>query len=563
VEELQHHVTSLLSNLPQILWSVDVVNNKPLYVSPTTRRICELDIEMPIPCLSWTIPEDRETVQRAWRQALDGEQVEVESRVRAPGQPLRWFRRVFLPSTDASGRVVRIDGLMEDATDTRLAIERLHELATTDSLTGLHNRALFKDRLEQAIASARRDTRERRVVLMLMDLDHFKEINDTLGHPVGDAVLRQVSERLRQELRESDTLARLGGDEFGILLPEADDGRAMAERVARNVLDCFSKPFRHGDQELYLGVGIGIALFPDHGDDVDTLLSRADVAMYSAKHQDTPFVLYDAARDPHTPQRLQLVAELRRAIDRGEFLLRYQPQVDLRHRCVVGVEALIRWNHPHLGLLLPEQFLSTAERTGLINPITDWVLGEAMRQGCTWQRNGLPLRVAVNLASRNFQQPDLVGKIEQAIRHSGATIDCLEIEITENALLTDIERAAAVLQRLHDMRVTVSIDDYGTGYSSLAYLKKLPLTTLKIDQSFVHDMARDDNDAVIVRSTIDLAHNLGYRVVAEGVEDAEVRDLLEILGCDCIQGNFVSAPCDATQFESWLRDSGWGIGRVE
>jgi diguanylate cyclase (GGDEF)-like protein len=560
VEQLQEQVTSLLSNLPQILWSVDVVNNRPLYVSPTTRKICHLDIEMPIPCLGWTVPEDRETVQRAWQQALAGELVEVESRVQAPGEPLRWFRRVFQPYTDASGKVVRVDGLMEDATDSKLTIERLHQLATTDSLTGLHNRALLRDRLEQAIASAKRSETPRDVVLMMMDLDHFKEINDTLGHPVGDAVLRAAAERMKSVLRESDTLARLGGDEFAVLLPETVEGRASAEKVAKDIIACFNKPFRHGDHELYLAIGIGITVFPEHGEDVDTLMSRADVAMYAAKHKDTPYVFYDAASDPHTPQRLQLVAELRRALDQGEFELHYQPQVNLHHRCVTGVEALIRWRHPVHGLLPPARFLPTAERTGLINPISDWVLSEAVGQCRAWQHNGLPLRVAVNLASRNLQHPDLVRKIEAVLRQAGSPVNGLEIEITENVLLSDIERAAAVLQSLHDMGVTLSIDDYGTGYSSLAYLKNLPLHTLKIDKSFVLDMARDENDAVIVRSTIDLAHNLGYRVVAEGVEDEEVCDLLEILGCDSIQGHFVSVPRDAGGFESWLRDCPWSIG---
>jgi len=562
LEALQSQVTSLLSNLPQILWSVDVINNRPLYVSPTTRKICEASIEMPIPCLGWTVPEDRETVQLAWQQALAGEQVEVESRVQAPGDGIRWFRRVFQPYTDSTGRVVRIDGLMEDATDAKLTIERLHELATTDSLTGLHNRALFRDRLEQAIAWAKRSQPTRHVGLMLMDLDHFKEINDTLGHPVGDAILRAVGERMKSVLRETDTLARLGGDEFALLLPDMGNGRETAEKVAQDLLNCFAKPFRHGEHELYLGTGIGIAIYPAHGEDVDTLMSRADVAMYGAKHKDRPYVFYDAASDPHTPQRLQLVAELRRALDKGEFVLHFQPQIDLRHRCVTGVEALIRWNHPTRGLLLPQQFLPTAERTGLINPITDWVLHEAVRHCRTWNRNGLPLRVAVNLANRNFQQADLVNKIEEATRCSGSSVDCLEVEITENVLLSDIERSSDIMRKLHEMGVKLSIDDYGTGYSSLAYLKKLPLHNLKIDKSFVMDMARDDNDAVIVRSTIDLAHNLGYRVVAEGVEDEEARDLLEILGCDSIQGYFISKPQDAAGFETWLRESAWSIGQV-
>jgi diguanylate cyclase (GGDEF)-like protein len=562
VEELQQQLTSLLANLPQVIWSVDVINNRPLYVSPTTRNICDLDIEMPIPCLGWTVPADRETVQRAWQQAMAGEQVEVESRVQAPGEPMRWFRRVFQPFTDASGRVVRIDGLMEDATESKLTVERLHQLATSDSLTGLHNRALFQDRLEQAITAARRSGTHPHVVLMLMDLDHFKEINDTLGHPAGDAVLRLVAERMKSVLRDSDTLARLGGDEFAILLPATVEGRVAAEAVARDILGCFRRPFLHGDHELYLGAGIGIAIFPEHGEDVNTLLSRADVAMYGAKHKDVSCVFYDAASDPHSPRRLQLAADLRRALDLGEFVLHYQPQVDLRHRCVVGVEALIRWNHPLQGLLLPDQFLPTAERTGLINLLTDWVLTEALRQGRIWRANGLPLRVAVNLASRNFQQPDLAGRINDLVQRSGSALDSLGIEITENVLLGDIERDAKVLQRLHEAGITLSIDDYGTGYSSLAYLKKLPLNTIKIDKSFVSSMARDDNDAVIVRSTIDLAHNLGYRVVAEGVEDEEVLDLLDMLGCDCVQGYHVSHPLDAKGFEAWLRDAPWSIGRV-
>jgi diguanylate cyclase (GGDEF)-like protein len=556
---LQEQVTSLLANLPQVLWSVDVVNNKPLYISPTTKKICDLTLDMPIPCLGWTVPEDRETVQRAWQQALAGEQVEVESRVIAPGESMRWLRRVFRPYFDDSGRVVRIDGLMEDATDAKLTIERLHRLATTDSLTGLHNRTLFLDRLDQAIASARRSASYKHVVLMLMDLDHFKEINDTLGHPTGDAILRRVADRLKSVLRDADTLARLGGDEFAILLPEAEDGRKTAEKVAENIFSCFARPFFHGDQELYLGGGIGIAVFPEHGDDVDTLMSRADVAMYGAKHRDRPFVFYDAANDPHTPQRLQLVAELRRAIEQQEFVLYYQPQVDLNLRCVTGVEALIRWQHPQQGLIPPDQFIPLAERTGLINPITDWVLSEVLKQCRSWHAAGLYLRIAVNMAGRTFQQPHLSERLGELIRSSGAAANCIEIEITENVLMGDIDNGMAVLQSLSEMGMTITIDDYGTGYSSLAYLKKLPLNTIKIDKSFVLEMARNDNDAVIVRSTIDLAHNLGYQVVAEGVEDEETFDLLAILGCDSIQGYFISQPVAVAGLEQWLRDSAWAV----
>ena len=447
LEDLQGQVTSLLANLPQTLGSVDVLNNRPLYVSPSTRKICNLDIEMPIPCLGWTVPEDRETVQLAWKQALLGEQVEVESRVHAPGESVRWFRRVFQPFRDASGRGGRIDGLMEDATDAKLTIERLHRLATTDSLTGLHNRALFLDRLGQAIASARRNSSRPHVVLMLMDLNHFKEINDTLGHPAGDAILRLVAERLNPVLRDADTLARLGGDEFAILLPDVRDGRKTAERVARNILACFTKPFLHAEQELYLGAGIGIAIFPEHGEETDTLMSRADVAMYGAKHRDIAHAFYDAASDPHTPERLQLSGELRRAIENQEFVLHYQPQIDLRTQCVVSVEALIRWQHPQRGLMEPDAFIPMAERHGLINPITDWVITEALKQRRQWHNTGHALRVAVNMAGRSFQQPDLVEKIQALVRAVGTPPECLEIEITENVLMADIEHGAQILKQ--------------------------------------------------------------------------------------------------------------------
>jgi len=561
VETLQSQVTSLLSNLPHILWSVDVISNQPLYISPSTRKICPLDVEMPIPCLGWTVPEDRQTVLRAWQQALAGEQVEVESRVLTPDQNLRWFRRVFQPFRDASGRVVRIDGFMEDATDAKSAVERLHQLATTDSLTGLHNRALFLDRLDQAIASARRNPSHPHVVLMLMDLDHFKEINDTLGHPAGDAILRMVAERLKTVLRDADTLARLGGDEFAVLLPDAKDGRKTAERVAQNILASFRRPFLHAGQELYLGAGIGIVVFPEHGEEVDMLMSRADVAMYGAKHRDIAHVFYDATTDPHTPARLQLSGELRRALDQEEFELYYQPQIDLRQRRVVGVEALIRWRHPQRGILLPDQFIPMAERMGLINPITDWVMSESLKQCRTWRAAGRRLRVAVNMAGRSFQQPDLVDKILGLLDSVGTLPECLEIEITENVLMADIEHGAQILQRLNEAGITITIDDYGTGHSSLAYLKMLPLHTLKIDKSFVLEMARDENDAVIVRSTVDLAHNLGYRVVAEGVEDEETLELLDVLGCDSIQGYFLQRPENISRINQWFGECSWAVGR--
>jgi diguanylate cyclase (GGDEF)-like protein len=556
VAELQDQITGLLANIPQVLWSVDVVNNRPLYVSPVAYEVCNLEISLPIPCLNWTLPEDQELVRSAWQQALAGNQVEIETRVRRPNGELRWFRRVFYPYSDANGRVVRVDGLMEDTTNAKTMIQRLHTLATTDALTGLPNRTLLNDRLNQAIAAAARDG-QKQVVLMLMDLNHFKEINDTLGHSAGDEVLTLVAQRLSGILRDTDTLARLGGDEFALVLPDVTHARSTAERVARKVLKCFNAPFRAADNELFLGTSIGIVVYPEHGDDIDTLLSRADVAMYSTKNKDPGYLFYTPVLDPNAQRHLQLSADLRHALARDELMLYYQPKIDLRTARVVGAEALIRWRHPQLGVLLPEMFMPLAERAGLIKPITDWVIHTAIKQCRRWHDAGHRLRVAVNVPGRAFQDPTLVSKVSNTLLGLGAAPECFEIEITENVLMSDTELVAKVLRELTELGVTIAIDDFGTGYSSLAYLKQLPLHTLKIDKSFIMDMHNDENDAVIVRSTIDLAHNLGRQVVAEGIETKEAWDLLCVLGCDGAQGFHISRPLPSEEFGQWLKASPW------
>ena len=563
VVELQGQVSDLLTNLPQVLWSVAVKDNKLIYLSPAAKKICTLDIELPIPCMGWTHPDDRETVRLGWLEALRGNKVEVESRVQAPGEQTRWFRRVFHPFLDSAGNVVRIDGLMDDTTESRENIERLQFLATTDSLTALPNRSLLYDRLNQAIAMAKRE-QNKQVVLMLMDLDHFKEINDTLGHPAGDEVLRQVAQRLRGVLRESDTLARLGGDEFAVLLSEVQDAEAAAAKVAKNILDCFLEPFRFQKNELYLGVGIGIAVFPDHGEDADVLMSRADVAMYAAKHTDAGFLFYDPKTDSHTQQRLQLSSDLRHALERNEFVLHYQPQINIQSGCIIGVEALIRWNHPEHGMIFPDQFIPFAENTGLINPITDWVIRTTITQCKAWQTAGTELRIALNVTARSFQDPLFVDKLETLLCGEGTCLapDRIEIEITENILMVEIEHGAKIIGRLRDLGVSVAIDDFGTGYSSLAYLKKLPIHSIKIDKSFVLNMTEDDNDAVIVRSTIDLAHNLGFLVVAEGVENRDTLDLLAVLGCNLAQGYHISRPLPADELILWIKNSSWVSNEV-
>jgi diguanylate cyclase (GGDEF)-like protein len=421
-----------------------------------------------------------------------------------------------------------------------------------DALTDLPNRTLFHDRVGQALAVSRREHIP--AAVMIMDLDRFKEVNDTLGHASGDELLMQAGVRLRAALRESDTVARLGGDEFGVLLPKVVDSAAAAS-VARKLRKALEEPFTIHGLALQIEASVGIALYPEHGDDVHSLLQRADVAMYVAKEQPGGCEIYAKERDDYSPDRLTMLTELRRAIDQGELVLHYQPKADLRSGEVKGVEALVRWSHPVRGLILPDEFIPLAQKTGVIVPLTFFVLNEALRQCRTWQLEGLDLSVGVNLSARNLLDvhlPDTVGELLGRWEVSPAL---LELEITESTILADPIRAMHVLSRLSGMGVRLAIDDFGTGYSSLAYLKRLPVDELKIDKSFVQGMEEDENDAVIVRSTIDLGRNLGLRVVAEGVETAEAWRRLVALGCDQAQGYYLSRPVPAAELASWLRTS--------
>ncbi len=422
--------------------------------------------------------------------------------------------------------------------------------ALHDALTDLPNRTLFHDRVGQALAVARREHVP--VAVMIMDLDRFKEVNDTLGHASGDELLKQAGERLRAALRESDTVARLGGDEFGVLLPKVVDS-AAAVSVARKLRKALEEPFTIHGLALQMEASVGIALYPEHGDDVHSLLQRADVAMYVAKEHPAGCEVYARERDEYSPDRLTMLTELRRAIDAGELVLHYQPKAELRTGRVSGVEALVRWSHSTRGLIPPDEFIPLAQKTGVIVPLTHFVLNEALRQCRTWQLEGLNLCVGVNLSARNLLDVNLPDTVGGLLAKWEVAPSFLELEITESTILADPIRAMHVLSRLSDMGVRLAIDDFGTGYSSLAYLKRLPVDELKIDKSFVQGMERDDNDAVIVRSTIDLGRNLGLRVVAEGVETDEAWRRLVALGCDVAQGYYLSRPVPAAELASWLR----------
>jgi diguanylate cyclase (GGDEF)-like protein/PAS domain S-box-containing protein len=444
---------------------------------------------------------------------------------------------------------------IRDVSERKAHIKALGHQALHDALTGLPNRTLFRDRVDQAIASADR-THEPRAVLV-MDLDDFKQVNDTLGHGHGDSLLREVGERLAAALRDTDTVARLGGDEFGILLDGATD-LAAAATAAWKIQKACEPDFVINDEIIHVSASIGIALFPEHGRTTADLLRRADLAMYNAKRSGSSYAVYETAQEKQVAHQLALMSELRECVARNELVVHYQPEIDLATRRITGVEALVRWRHPKHGLLLPGNFLPEVERTALIAPLTRWVLNEALRQQQLWRGEGVDLTMSVNISARTLLRAtrDLPATVAELTEFWGTAPDRLTLELTESAL---IEAAAPdVLAHLHNMGERISIDDYGTGYSSLAYLQQLPIDEIKVDQSFVVNLASVSGDAVIVRSTIDLAHNLGLRVVAEGVEDEVALDMLVEAGCDSAQGHLFSRALRAEDLTRWLTESPFG-----
>jgi diguanylate cyclase (GGDEF)-like protein len=425
---------------------------------------------------------------------------------------------------------------LSEMLNTALEHQALHDL-----LTDLPNRTLLHRRVQQAILAAR--LAEGSVALLVIDLDRFKEINDTFGHQYGDVLLREIGPRLADVLGPRDIIARLGGDEFAVLLPRAS--AVQAEQVARDILAALDAPFVISESSVDVGGSIGIALSPQHGADSDVLLRRADVAMYVAKRAGRGFATYSPDQDQHTPDRLTLVGDLRRAIEADELTLVYQPKVSLSTGQCVGVEALIRWQHPQRGMIPPEEFISLAEHTGLIKLVSRWVVNTALRQSRDWLSHDVNLPIAVNLSMRDLHDPELPETVANLLERWNVPASNLVVEITENGLMADPARALQIITGLRLMGIRIAIDDFGTGYSSLAYLKRLPVDELKIDRSFIRDLATDTDDLAIVRSTISLGHDLGLSIVAEGIEDAATADLLRQLGCDVAQGYFFGRPMSA------------------
>lgn len=543
----------ILSGIPHYLWSIDVLNNRISYANYPLRTLYDGDLEAPIPVLGNTHSDDRQQLLTTWQAAVSGRSRYAEVRISLAGSDIHWYRVSMYPSVNRQGRVTTVHCMLQDINHQINERIRLQQLATTDRLTGLPNRSMWVDHMNMALASSRRLPGSR-VVVISLDINQFKMYNDTLGIEVGDMLLRDVADRLKSIIRESDSLARLGGDQFGILLHPVNNLRDATERVITKVLDSFDIPFTCHDRQLCVSLTLGIACFPEDGASEEALLTNAESAMQRAKRNGLPYQYFDPVSDVSSIQQVRYSGQIMSALENDEFELHYQPQVNLQTGQITGAEALLRWEHPGEGIIMPQRIIPVAEQLGMMTPITDWVLVTALTQCREWQHKGLQIRVSVNVSARSFQNPRLLDKIKSALELADVSALLLEIEITEATLMQDTDKAAEVLARLNDLGVTIAIDDFGTGYSSLSYLKKLPIHTLKIDQSFITHVAFDHQDIAIVRSIIELGHNLGYTVIAEGVENPNAWDLLAKLGCDTAQGFHISKPLPEHGFNRMLAE---------
>ncbi len=523
--------------------------------------------------LEWVHKEDRELVTKWFCDALATGQVSnLNHRIVRRDGSLQHIQQHAEATLDESGRVVSLSGTLQDITERRQTEEKVRQLAYFDSLTGLANRECFKEHLAQAIALARHYNRQ--LAILFLDLDNFKRINDTLGHNVGDLLLKAVAARLRACVRASDAVtrletvdsneqvARLGGDEFTILLSEVGSSEDAA-RVAQRMLDTLSTPLTVGGHEVFITPSMGIAMFPQDGEDVDSLLKHADMAMYYAKHcGKNLYKFYTESMKDAAIRRLTVENHLRKAIERGELTLHYQPQVDLTNGQISGAQALLRWHNAELGPVSPAEFIPLAEETGLIIPIGTWVLCTACAQAKAWQDAGLPLpRIAVNISVLQFVQTDFTDLVAQILNETGLSPHALELEITEGLLMKDAEGAIRTLSILKDQGVQFAIDDFGTGYSSLSYLKRFPIDRLKIDKAFVQEINADPDDAAIATAVIAMASSMNLGVVAEGVETGAQLNFLKKKYCGEVQGYYLSKPLPPSDMEAFLQQppcSEWG-----
>ena len=505
-------------------------------------------------------PDDKQSVIQAIEKSLTQlKPYNVDHRIILPDGSERTIHEQAEVVLSSQGQAVRLQGTVQDITQRKKAEHQIQRLAYYDTLTGLPNRAHFKEHAKRALGKAK--TEGHKVALIFIDLDAFKRVNDTLGHDTGDELLKGIAKNLRNHLRVTDSvsktdlvnatcLSRLGGDEFTLLLDGFNSANEVAG-VARRLLDQLGQPVYINDQEFFISGSMGIANYPEDGEDVDTLLKHADIAMYQAKKRgQNDFQFYSRQLNNHTRERLGLESKLRKALERDELVLHYQPQVSAISGEVMGLEALIRWQDPEKGLVPPGQFIPVAEESGLIKPIGEWVLQTACKQARIWQQKGLkPIRMSVNLSSHQFHQKNFIQQVRNILDSSGLAAQYLELEMTESVIMQQLDKTITDLNRLKEIGITLSIDDFGTGYSSMSYLKRFPLDTLKIDRSFVTDIPGDVSGAAITRAIITLAKSLGLTTIAEGVEKQDQLSFLRENGCDFIQGYYFSRPLPVKEVE--------------
>jgi diguanylate cyclase (GGDEF)-like protein/PAS domain S-box-containing protein len=555
----QAEMLKLSSALTHSADAVMVTNTEGVieYVNPAFESITGYDRQEVLgktPDILRSEEQDPDAYGQMWQTILRGEVFRCELINRRKDGSSYHEEKTITPLKDGNGEITHFIATGMDISERIRAQEKLEYMAHHDAVTGLPNRVLLLDRVEQALSRAQRDNRN--VAVLFIDLDGFKAINDTVGHHFGDRLLSEVASRLQGTVRDEDTVARLGGDEFAIVL-EGMSTMSDISKVSRKIIRDLAAPFFLDGRELYVTGSVGIARYPTDGFDVHTLLRKADGAMYRAKQiGKNTYRFYSEVEGEEDTARLELEQQLRRAVERQEFAVYYQPQVSIDTSEVVGVEALLRWNHPDHGIIEPGRFIPLLEETGMIIDVGEWVLQEVCRHAAGWQRMNLPeVRIAVNLSSRQFEKRDLVGDIARALDEYGLDPKRLNIEITEGTLATRIDHTIRTLDKLNALGITISIDDFGVGYSSLNYLKRFPIHKLKIDQSFVRDVTMDTNDAEIASAIIALAHKLNLDVIAEGVETLEQLFFLSRQGCHEVQGHLMSKPLSNKDYIRWIGDN--------
>lgn len=544
----------LLEQCPVAVLVTDT-QGRIVYVNPHFTRLTGYSREQVLgrtPALLRSGNTPPQTYQNLWKTLKSGQAWRGEFQNRRPDGTLYSEAAIITPIHNAVGTPTHYLGLFDDLGERKRAERLFEQLAYHDSLTGLPNQSLYHERLELALVQARKAGQV--VAVMLLDLDRFKLVNETLGHLAGDQLIRLVGERLSAGMRPGDTVARRGGGEFMLLLPGLEHFREASQR-AQAILDSLKAPFRFNSREVFLTASLGVSLFPEDGSDGRGLLQNADSALYDAKEAGRNVFKFFKVKYRAAPfERLALENSFRHSLELHQFRVFYQPQIDLRTGGIVGMEALVRWQHPEHGLLAPDTFIPLAEETGLIVPLGQWILNTACAQTRSWHRQGFtPLRVAINLSARQFQEPELVESVLKVLKKNELSPEHLELELTESILMKDVDITTMLLRWLSKNGIRIAIDDFGTGYSSLMYLKRFPISTLKIDSSFIRDMLTNEDSAALVTAINSMAQTLKLRVVAEGVETEEQLEFLRGLNCDEIQGFLFSRPVPPEEFTELLR----------